>query len=157
MSVSIDLTNPETRKELDALKPASGSLPSLIGMSREDMADALSESGVPEKQIRMRVSQIWHWLYIRGVSDFADMKNLSKDFRAMLAEKFEIGRPKIIEEQILGRRRVVFIDGEEQVEQAHGVQMELSPHVCPSSKDPLKQPLKQHLIRAPVASTHKIN
>lgn len=100
MSVSFDLTNSETRKELDALKPASGSLPSLIGMSREEMGAALAEAGIPEKQIKMRVSQIWHWLYIRGVSDFADMKNLSKDFRSMLAEKFDIARPKIIEEQI---------------------------------------------------------
>ena len=69
-------------------------------MSRQTMSDALREAGVPEKQIRMRVSQIWHWLYIRGVSDFSDMKNLSKDFRATLADIFDIARPKIVEEQV---------------------------------------------------------
>ena len=29
----------------------------------------------------MRVSQLWHWLYVRGVSDFDDMANVSKDLR----------------------------------------------------------------------------
>ncbi|MDJ0612057.1 MAG: 23S rRNA (adenine(2503)-C(2))-methyltransferase RlmN [Rhizobiaceae bacterium] len=100
MSISLDLTDTQTRSKLDALKPATGDKPSLVGMSREQMADALRAEGVPEKQVKMRVSQIWHWLYIRGISDFSDMKNLSKDFRAMLEEKFDIARPKIVEEQI---------------------------------------------------------
>ena len=100
MSVSFDLNNSETRAKLDALKPASSEKPSLVGLSREEMAEALRAEGVPNKQLKMRVSQIWHWLYIRGISDFADMKNLSKDFRAMLEEKFNVSRPKIIEEQI---------------------------------------------------------
>ena len=100
MSVSFDLNNSETRAKLDALKPGSREKPSLVGLSREEMAEALRAEGVPEKQLKMRVSQIWHWLYIRGISDFADMKNLSKDFRAMLEEKFNVSRPKIIEEQI---------------------------------------------------------
>ncbi len=100
MSVSLDLTNSETRAKLDAMKPTDGTKPSLVGLSREQMADALRAEGIAEKQIKMRVSQIWHWLYIRGISDFANMKNLSKDFRAMLEEKFDVSRPKIIEEQI---------------------------------------------------------
>lgn len=100
MSVSLDLTDTQTRAKLDALKPADGVKPSLVGLSREQMTDALRKEGIPEKQLKMRVSQIWHWLYIRGISDFADMKNLSKDFRAVLEEKFDVSRPKIIEEQI---------------------------------------------------------
>ena len=43
-----------------------------------DAAKALVEKGVPEKQVRMRVSQLWHWLYIRGVSDFDAMTNINK-------------------------------------------------------------------------------
>ncbi len=100
MATSLDLTNEETRKSVDALKPASMQKPSLIGMSREDMGDALRAEGIAEKQIKMRVSQIWHWLYVRGISNFAHMKNLSKDFRALLEDKFDIARPKIVEEQI---------------------------------------------------------
>ena len=100
MSVSLDLTDKATRVAVDALKPQSAQKPSLVGMDRDEIGDALREAGIAEKQIKMRVSQIWHWLYIRGVSDFADMKNLSKDFRKLLEERFDIARPKIIEEQI---------------------------------------------------------
>src|SRR6218665_2607608 len=74
--------------------------PSLIGLTREDMAEALKEKGIPEKQVRMRVSQIWHWLYIRGVSEFDAMTNVAKDMREMLKSHFTIQRPEIVEEQI---------------------------------------------------------
>jgi 23S rRNA (adenine2503-C2)-methyltransferase len=74
--------------------------PSLIGLTREMMVDALKEKGVPEKQVRMRVSQLWHWLYIRGVSDFDAMTNVAKDMREMLKQHFTIARPEIVEEQI---------------------------------------------------------
>ena len=36
--------------------------PSLVGFSRAELAQALGEAGVPERQQRMRVQQIWHWL-----------------------------------------------------------------------------------------------
>ncbi|MEM7289093.1 MAG: 23S rRNA (adenine(2503)-C(2))-methyltransferase RlmN [Pseudomonadota bacterium] len=100
MAVSLDLTNTKERTQLQGLAPVACAKPSLVGMSREELAEALRETGVPEKQIRMRVSQIWHWLYIRGVSEFSAMRNLSKDFRAALDARFDISRPKIIEEQI---------------------------------------------------------
>ncbi len=83
-----------------ATATALSSKPSLIGLTREEMGDVLREKGVPEKQIRMRVGQIWHWLYIRGISDFDDMLNVSKDLRALLKEHFTIQRPEIVEEQI---------------------------------------------------------
>ncbi len=74
--------------------------PSLIGLSREELAAALIEKGVAERQVKMRVSQIWHWLYIRGISDFDDMTNVAKDLRALLKQHFTIQRPEIAEEQI---------------------------------------------------------
>ena len=74
--------------------------PSLVGMSREELAEALSRVGVPERQHRMRVQQLWHWLYVRGVSDFALMRNVSKDLRATLSEHFTVRRPKIVAEQV---------------------------------------------------------
>ena len=76
------------------------SRPSLIGMSREELSDALGAIGVPERQRRMRVSQLWHWLYVRGVSDFDAMRNVSKDLRAKLAERYTIARPEIVAEQL---------------------------------------------------------
>ena len=60
----------------------------LVGMTREGMRDALIAIGTPEKQAKMRVGQIWQWLYNWGVRDFDAMTNLSKDFRAQLATHF---------------------------------------------------------------------
>src|SRR5271155_760681 len=74
--------------------------PSLIGLSRDELADALGEIGVPERQRRMRVQQIWQWLYVRGSRDFDEMTTLSKELRAALAERFTLARPEVAAEQI---------------------------------------------------------
>src|SRR5215472_12781536 len=74
--------------------------PSLVGMTRDGLAVALGGIGVPERQQRMRVQQIWHWLYVRGAQDFDAMTTLSKDLRAALAQKFTLARPDIAAEQI---------------------------------------------------------
>ncbi|WP_105985113.1 MULTISPECIES: 23S rRNA (adenine(2503)-C(2))-methyltransferase RlmN [unclassified Brucella] len=111
MSISFDLTIDDTRDQLARHARASlEAKPSLIGMSREEMAAALIAAGVPERQVKMRISQLWHWLYVRSVSDFADMRNISKDLRAMLAQHFTIARPEVVEEQISqdGTRKWLF-------------------------------------------------
>lgn len=73
--------------------------PSLIGLDRDELGYALESIGVPPRQRRMRVAQIWHWLYIRGVSDFEAMANISKALRSNLAQHFTIARPEIVTEQ----------------------------------------------------------
>lgn len=111
MSISFDLTIDDTRDQLARHARASlEAKPSLIGLSREEMAEALVKVGVPERQVKMRISQLWHWLYVRGVSDFADMRNISKDLRALLAQHFTIQRPEVVEEQISqdGTRKWLF-------------------------------------------------
>ena len=79
---------------------AAPAQPSLAGMSRDTLADALGEVGVPERQRRMRVQQIWHWLYVRGAQDFDAMTTLSKDLRRALAQRFTLARPEIAAEQV---------------------------------------------------------
>jgi 23S rRNA (adenine2503-C2)-methyltransferase len=107
MTLTLDLTEPATRA---ALRPKSAEKPSLIGMTRAEMAEALGAIGIPEKQRKMRVQQLWHWLYVRGVSDFAHMFNISKELRGKLADAFAIARPEIVEEQISqdGTRKWLF-------------------------------------------------
>jgi 23S rRNA (adenine2503-C2)-methyltransferase len=73
--------------------------PSLVGLSRIALAEALEKAGVPEKQRRMRARQLWHWIYQRGVRSFAEMTDISKELRAKLEETFHIGRPEISAEQ----------------------------------------------------------
>lgn len=111
MSISFDLTIDDTRDQLARhVRANMEQKPSLIGMSREEMADELIKVGVLPKQVKMRIAQLWHWLYVRGVSDFADIRNISKDLRALLAQHFTIARPEVVEEQISqdGTRKWLF-------------------------------------------------
>ena len=75
--------------------PRRDARPSLIGMRREEIATALAGLGLEPRQIRMRTSQLWHWMYLRGAASFDQMTNVSKDMRTALAEHFTIGRPEI--------------------------------------------------------------
>jgi 23S rRNA (adenine2503-C2)-methyltransferase len=84
-------------------KADSGQQPdpeSLLGLSRGELGTRLSALGVPERQTRMRVSQLWSWAYVRGAGDFAAMTDIAKDLRAALAESFTLARPKIVTEQV---------------------------------------------------------
>jgi 23S rRNA (adenine2503-C2)-methyltransferase len=74
--------------------------PSLVGLSRPEIGEKLAGIGIEPKQIRMRTAQIWNWIYARGVTDFSDMLNVSKDLRATLAANFTLKRPEIVTEQI---------------------------------------------------------
>ncbi|MEO9823422.1 MAG: 23S rRNA (adenine(2503)-C(2))-methyltransferase RlmN [Paracoccaceae bacterium] len=91
----------------------------LVGLTRDAMRDALIRIGTPEKQSKMRVNQIWQWIYHWGVRDFADMTNLSKDLRAQMAEHFVIALPEVVTRQISDdgtRKYLVKIAGGHEVE-----------------------------------------
>ena len=72
----------------------------LIGLSRSALALRLRGLGVPERQIRMRVSQLWSWVYVRGATSFAAMTDIAKDLRGDLAQAFTLERPEIVTEQV---------------------------------------------------------
>jgi 23S rRNA (adenine2503-C2)-methyltransferase len=74
--------------------------PSLVGLPRTDLAAALGGIGVAPPQQRMRVQQIWQWLYVRGAPSFDAMTTLPKDLRAALAERFTLDRPEVAAEQV---------------------------------------------------------
>ncbi len=94
------MSAPITPDNLTVPRQKVAGKPSLIGLSREAMRDALIEMGTPEKQAKMRVGQIWHWLYFKGVTDFGLMTSLSKTYRAELAEIFTLERPEVVAKQI---------------------------------------------------------
>ncbi len=75
-------------------------LPNIVGLTREQLRDALIEAGTPQKQAKMRVGQIWQWIYHKGIQDFALMTNLARPYRDMLAERFSITRPEIVTRQV---------------------------------------------------------
>jgi 23S rRNA (adenine2503-C2)-methyltransferase len=91
----------------------------LVGLTRDGLRDALAGIGTPEKQLRMRVNQIWQWIYFRGVRDFSEMTNLSKDYRAKLDQSFEIALPEVVSKQVSAdgtRKYLVRIAGGHEVE-----------------------------------------
>jgi 23S rRNA (adenine2503-C2)-methyltransferase len=111
MTVSLDLATNDARAALaHQVRTRFTEKPSLIGLSRTDLGEALIAVGVPERQARMRTEQLWHWLYVRGAADFAGMFNISKDLRVLLSERFSISRPEIVEEQVSndGTRKWLF-------------------------------------------------
>jgi 23S rRNA (adenine2503-C2)-methyltransferase len=99
--------------------------PSLIGLSRTALADALGTIGVPEKQRKMRVQQLWNWVYIRGVASFDDMTSVSKELRAALESHFTLDRPEVVAEQVSAdgtRKWLLRLPGEHAGERPHEVE-----------------------------------
>ena len=86
--------------DISAPLPAETAKPSLAGLGREGLRAALAAIGVPEKQLRMRVGQLWSWIYVRGATSFEDMSDVSKDLRATLARTYSLARPEIAAEQV---------------------------------------------------------
>jgi len=85
----------------------------LVGLDRAELADALNALGAPA----FRARQLWHWIYHRGATDFAAMTTLAKDFRALLAERFTVSRPRaaLDRQSVDGTRKwlLAFADGQE--------------------------------------------
>src|SRR5215475_13691974 len=104
--------------------------PSLVGLTRAQLADAVSSFGLPQAQIKMRVQQLWHWIYFRGVTSFDEMSSVSKDLRAVLAEHHTLARPEIVAEQVSvdgTRKWLLRLPGEIQGERPHEVECEYIP------------------------------
>ncbi len=99
--------------------------PSLVGLTRKQLAAVLGAIGVPETQRKMRVQQLWHWIYFRGFTDFERMTSVSKELRAKLAENFTLDRPEVVAEQISvdgTRKWLLRLPGETQGERPHEVE-----------------------------------
>ena len=74
--------------------------PSLVGLTRAGLAQALAGIGVPEREHRMRVGQLWQWIYFHGLSSFDGMLNIAKPMRTVLEAHFSLARPAVTSEQI---------------------------------------------------------
>jgi 23S rRNA (adenine2503-C2)-methyltransferase len=92
---------------LDTLPPsppaatdAAPSRRSLAGLGREELKHALATIGVPSSQLRMRVNQLWSWIYVRGVTAFDQMTDVSKELRGKLSHAYTLVRPQIVTEQV---------------------------------------------------------
>lgn len=80
--------------ELFAPPSDSADTKNLVGLSREALEAEIVGCGEPA----FRARQLWHWIYSKGVTDFAEMSSLSKTFRARLAERFVVRRPDVVQD-----------------------------------------------------------
>jgi 23S rRNA (adenine2503-C2)-methyltransferase len=112
-------TAPITQDLLTVPRKLPEGKPNLVGLTREALAEKLVAIGTPEKQARMRVGQVWQWVYHWGVRDFALMTNLAKEYRALLAEHFVLEVPEVVTRQVSAdgtRKYLVRIAGGHEVE-----------------------------------------
>ena len=82
------------RKKFDGLKV------NIIGQSRTSLIEELSIAGIRDEHLNMRLNQIWGWLYQKGVTEFSQMTNISKEVRLILQQHFDITLPKIVKKNI---------------------------------------------------------
>src|SRR6195952_4045805 len=116
--------------------------PSLIGLSRAEIADRLGEIGVAPGQRKMRTQQLWHWMYVRGAKEFDEMTSISKEMRAELVQHFTVARPEVVAEQISNdgtRKWLVRLPSGDDVQKAHEVEFVYIPEtdrgtLCVSSQ-----------------------
>jgi 23S rRNA (adenine2503-C2)-methyltransferase len=99
--------------------------PSFVGLSRAQLTEALASIGVPVVQRKMRVQQVWHWLYVRGARQFEAMTSISRELRAALEEHFTLARPEVVAEQVSAdgtRKWLLRLPGEHSLERPHEIE-----------------------------------
>ncbi len=72
----------------------------LIGRARDNIRASLEVAGLEPRVAKLRAKQIWHWVYNRGVTDFALMTDIAKTQQPWMAERFVITRPEVVEAQV---------------------------------------------------------
>ncbi|MCI2395372.1 23S rRNA (adenine(2503)-C(2))-methyltransferase RlmN [Aliiroseovarius sediminis] len=116
----MDPTTPITQDVMTIpRKTDEGGKRNLVGLTRDQLRDALISVGTPEKQAKMRTGQVWQWIYQWGVRDFDVMTNLAKAYRALLAEHFVIEIPEVVTRKVSEdgtRKYLVRIAGGHEVE-----------------------------------------
>jgi hypothetical protein len=58
------------------LQPRADGKVELLGLPKIQIRSAFEEAGLEEKQAKLRAKQVWHWIYNRGIGDFAAMSGI---------------------------------------------------------------------------------
>src|SRR5690348_5577526 len=72
----------------------------LVGLSKDAIRAEFEAAGLDPRQAKLRAKQVWHWIYNRGVTDFAAMSDIAKAQRPWFTEHFVISRPEVVEAQV---------------------------------------------------------
>src|SRR6187399_2892587 len=123
MTAMLDIETALEKTPLERYVPPAK--PSLVGLTRAALAEALGAIGVKPAQQKMRVQQLWHWIYVRGAQSFARMTSVSKELQAMLDAHYTLARPEVVAEQISvdgTRKWLLRLPGETEGERPHEVE-----------------------------------
>ncbi|TPG41457.1 23S rRNA (adenine(2503)-C(2))-methyltransferase RlmN [Sphingomonas koreensis] len=83
-----------------AVTPRADGKVDLLGLSKDQIREALAAAGMEPRQAKLRGKQLWHWIYHRGQIDFTMMSDIAKAQHPWLTERFVVGRPQVIEAQV---------------------------------------------------------
>jgi len=83
-----------------AVAPRADGKVELVGLSKDQIREAFESAGLEPRQAKLRAKQVWHWIYNRGVTDFAAMSDVAKAQRGWFAGRFSIARPEVVEAQV---------------------------------------------------------
>ncbi len=89
-----------TSRSAPSGRPGDDRLTPIVGLTRDELAAAMARAGVADRQRRMRASQVWRWIYHRGLARFDAMTDIAKDLRGELARHFTVDRLEIVTEQV---------------------------------------------------------
>lgn len=72
----------------------------VFGLCRDELTEILSQIGVAQHELKMRVAQLWLWLYVYGVTDFNAITCFKKELRVLFSSRLTLDRPKVNVHQI---------------------------------------------------------
>jgi 23S rRNA (adenine2503-C2)-methyltransferase len=81
------------------ITPRADGRADLVGVARAQITELFAEAGLDPRQAKLRAKQVFHWLYHRGATSFAEMTDIAKPMRPWLEQRFVIGRPEVVEAQ----------------------------------------------------------
>ena len=81
------------------ITPRADGRTDLLGLPRDQIRALFEAAGLDTRQAKLRAKQVFHWIYHRGVTQFASMTDIAKTMRPWLEERFVIGRPQVVEAQ----------------------------------------------------------
>ena len=90
----------EKKAELNVVAGAAPGGASLIGLTRDQLKDSLAAIGVPERELKMRVAQLWHWIYLRGRQGLRRDDQCGQGAARALAAAYTLARPQVVSEQV---------------------------------------------------------
>lgn len=99
--------------------------PSLAGLDRAQLQEALAKIGVEQRALKMRSEQLWHWIYHRGVTSFEDMRNIARELRAALEDHYTLARPAVTTQQVSvdgTRKWLIALPADNAAQKAHHVE-----------------------------------